>query len=348
MAGLPKKANRPAPAAPAAAPPAAVSFTSQVSHFNRQSALRKEYRMIARTSMPKAHAAAPPACPPRIPDGGGGGGGGDPVNYIVEHVGDCAFRLSGTIARVPMVVATRVPYYTGLPQQWTVCEEGTRLPVRYVARVKSMRGAEEGKEEDWRVITPGLPATVIQDSVNLAGCFGWKDGAKYEVCFRNSNKVRWPPPQAKRPKNANKGRKAPPAESASAGENAGGGGDAEGGGDRVGVAAQDVGASAGAGAGDAAAPQSATEDASAAMANISLQQTADGGAGAGDVVLGLARLQALAGKADDARHAGVDPARLESHLAAAAFAQVFGMAKAAFYKQPKWKQISQRKKNKLF
>ena len=68
----------------------------------------------------------------------------------------------------------------------------------------------------------------------------------------------------------------------------------------------------------------------------------------GGVALGLAALQALSGKALAARRAHVDPAKLENHLEAAEFASVFGMGKAKFYQQPKWKQISQRKKHKLF
>ena len=66
------------------------------------------------------------------------------------------------------------------------------------------------------VIAAGA-TVVIQDSVDLKECFQWEgsgsehfedDGKAYEVSFRNSNKVAYPPyqrvRQVKRPKNANK------------------------------------------------------------------------------------------------------------------------------------------------
>lgn len=46
--------------------------------------------------------------------------------------------------------------------------------------------------------------------------------------------------------------------------------------------------------------------------------------------------------------AGVDPKRREAHLSLAEFHEVVGMDKAAFYGQPKWKQVQQKKKLHLF
>lgn len=45
---------------------------------------------------------------------------------------------------------------------------------------------------------------------------------------------------------------------------------------------------------------------------------------------------------------GVDPKRREAHLSLAEFHEVVGMDKAAFYGQPKWKQVQQKKKLLLF
>ncbi|KAA0164010.1 hypothetical protein FNF27_01337 [Cafeteria roenbergensis] len=46
--------------------------------------------------------------------------------------------------------------------------------------------------------------------------------------------------------------------------------------------------------------------------------------------------------------AGVDPRHREAHLTLAEFHEVVGMDKAAFYAQPKWKQVQQKKKLQLF
>lgn len=45
---------------------------------------------------------------------------------------------------------------------------------------------------------------------------------------------------------------------------------------------------------------------------------------------------------------GVDPSCRELYLSDAEFAEVFGMAKAEFSKQPKWKQVAAKKEKELF
>eukprot|EP00727_Mastigamoeba_balamuthi_P007606 m51a1_g3466 hypothetical protein (412) ;mRNA; f:738200-739629 len=54
--------------------------------------------------------------------------------------------------------------------------------------------------------------------------------------------------------------------------------------------------------------------------------------------------------ADELRQkpAGVDVLKLESYLADGEFQTVFGMTREAFYKQPGWKQLQQKKEKKLF
>lgn len=97
----------------------------------------------------------------------------------------------------------------------------------------------------------------------------------------------------------------------------------------------------------AAAPAAAPPSVAAEAAGARLHTTSPAATAASDAAAGTMSLEDLQNPAVW-KPAGVDPTNREVHLADDVFQATFGMAKADFAKQPKWKKDSEKKKHNLF